>query len=355
MGRFERLQAAIRDELVAVRRRSATRLDDLSLKRKVDTPNLEAAARRVPDYHDRMTRVAAIYLLLGYEVPRVSQPHRGLLEIMFALPEQLRSLRPKELRDKAAESIKEDPASFARTGGVADHAITALAAQIAADCVAESSSDHVDDSIEEDGADEPAETTRRVKWRHIAAGLVVVASLAVGVVLLFSKNGDSRSPSNESSTASGRPDAEQLEARYDGKDPRGIAGAASRCADPPPSRAVPASTPPVYGPDGQQVGSIELRTSPVCPVIWARVLWESDPNATYDIPEGWRLHIVAHRPETETVIDFVEPPSQGPIPYGLGPMLTTIRGCVYVEAYFTNQDRKTNAVPTSCIVADVAG
>jgi hypothetical protein len=277
-----------------------------------------------------MTRVAALYLLLEQEVLRVSQPHRGWLEIMFALPEELRALHPKVLRDRAAKSIEEDSANFGRTGGRADQAITSLAAQIVADFFKEVS--------------KPIEKTRRLRWWHVAIGPIVIAALVVSAIVFFSKT-------NGQSANRNQPDAAQLEARYDGKDPRGLSGSDSRCADPPPSQPVPADNPPVYGPDGEQVGTVELRTSPICPVIWARVLWNSDPNATYQIPAGWVLYVVAHRPDTNTLSDFPEPSGPGPIPYGLGPMLTTVRGCVYVEAYFTNGNQKTHAVPTSCVAA----
>jgi hypothetical protein len=333
MTDVERLQAAVFDELKEVRRRGVVRLDDPKIK--IDTRHLEAAAREIPEYDDRMTRAAAVFLLLEHEVPRVSQPHREWLEYMFALPEELRGRNPGTLRNEAAKLINEDPANFGRTGGKADQAITSLAAQIVADCFKESP-----------GPDPIEKNARRLNWWYVATGVIVIAALVVGLVLFLTKNQEQ--PQNRN-----QPNATQLEARYDGKDPRGLSGTDTKCADPPPSQAVPSSTPPVYGPDGQQVGTVELRTSPICPVIWARVLWNSDPNATYQIPPGWTLHVIAHRPETNTVFDFPEPSGPGPIPYGLGPMLTTLRGCVYVEAYFMNDatQQKTHTVPTSCVTA----
>ena len=334
------LRVAVRDELVAVRPRGIARLDDPSLK-KLDTPHLEAAARHIPEYREPTTRVAAIFLLLEHEVPRVVEPYRGWLEVMFALPEELRGRDPGDLRDELAKSLSENKGKFNRTGGKADQAITSLATQIVADCFAEPSDDG---NAAESPITKPATASRRIKPWHIAASIITTAGLAGVAILWFSNfNGESTDPN--------RSDAAQLEARYDGKDPRGLDGSESRCADPPPSQAVPASTPPVFGSDSQQVGSIELRTSPICPVIWARVLWNSDPNTKYQIPAGWTLHVVAHRPETRTTVELTEPSSSGPVPYGLGPMLTTARGCVYVEAYFTHDQQKTHAVPTSCVTA----
>jgi hypothetical protein len=328
----ERRQAAVRRELVAVRQRGVARLDHPALK-KLETSTLEVAARKVPGYHDRLTRIGAIYLLLEHEIPLISQPHQGWLETMFALPEKLRSIDPGELRDRVAKSIGESPSNFRRKGGKADQAITSLAAQIVADFFQESS---------DEAQEMPATQKHRLKYWLVA--VVVIVILAVGGVLVFSSF-DEHPPS---------PDALSLEARYDGKLANGQSGEAeSHCADgnKPPSQEVASSHPPVFGPDGRIVGSIQLRTSYICPVIWARVLW-SDGN--YQIPDGWTLHVVAHRPDTNTSIDAMEPmpgysQSSTPIPYALSYMLTTIRGCVYVEAFFTSGEQRTTSVPTTCV------
>gem|GEM_PF-6309784 len=131
-------------------------------------------------------------------------------------------------------------------------------------------------------------------------------------------------------------DAKQAERQWDGKDPRhGPPG----CVDPPPSDRVDVLRPEVVGPDGKVVGQIELRTyhPAECPsVIWGRVLWDGRPEGTYSIPEGWTLHVVAHRPSTNTHAELTETSRSTPVKYGLGPMLVTARGCVAVEAYFSN-------------------
>ncbi|MFD4367764.1 hypothetical protein [Rhodococcus sp. NPDC058521] len=173
--------------------------------------------------------------------------------------------------------------------------------------------------------------------------IFAVVAIVVGVVVVLGS--DHRSQS----------DAARHELQYDGKDPRGLDGADSRCADPPPSLEVKASRPPVLGPDGTVVGVVEVRTSASCPgVVWARVPWnndrgEADPSAVYQIPAGWVLHVVTHRPGTATSVDTPEPSVAGPIPYGLSTMLTTARGCVYVEAYFSNGDDRTVSALTPCV------
>ena len=89
-------------------------------------------------------------------------------------------------------------------------------------------------------------------------------------------------------------------------------------------------------------------------MVWARAPWnndrgEADPDAVYQIPAGWVLHVITHRPGTATSVDTPEPSIAGPIPYGLSTMLTTARGCVYVEAYFSNGDDRTVSALTPCV------
>jgi len=148
--------------------------------------------------------------------------------------------------------------------------------------------------------------------------------------------------------------ASELEQRYDGKLPGGQdGGTESRCADGnlPPSLIVDrATTPPVMGPEGDQVGNVQLRKSQVCPtIVWARVLWQGDERGKYQIPPGWTLHVVMHRPDTKSKFDEPEASSASEIPYALSGMIASARGCVYAEAYFTKGDTRTASVPTSCI------
>jgi hypothetical protein len=88
--------------------------------------------------------------------------------------------------------------------------------------------------------------------------------------------------------------------------------------------------------------------------MWARVLWNGNEQSTYQIPPGWTLHVVMHRPATNTRIDEPEPSSSSPVLYGLSRMIASARGCVYAEVYFMkddNPDVKTAIARTSCIRA----
>lgn len=180
--------------------------------------------------------------------------------------------------------------------------------------------------------------TIKPRRRQLIGAIVTVVVVAVGAVfavILTSHAGGANS--NQLSPT-------QLEARYDGQLANHVG-----CADPPPSQPVSSSHPPVIGPNGEVVGGIELRTSPVCPVIWARVLWNNDSAATYLIPAGWTLHVIAHRPQTSISVDATEPSHPTPIPYALSYMLATVPGCVYVEVYFSNGAQETTPASTSCV------
>lgn len=196
--------------------------------------------------------------------------------------------------------------------------------------------------------------SRKSLWVS-SIGIGVCIAAVAGLIFASGDGGEgaddedsrrSSSPSSPSSASS----AVALERRYDGKDPRGLEGGDSRCADPPTSQPVSSVHPSVIGPDGKDAGSIELRTSAICPVIWARVLWNDDLTTTYRIPDGWTLHIVAQRPKTKTRRDSPVQASLTPIEYGLSSMLATVRGCVFVEVYFANGDRRTPAARTPCVI-----
>lgn len=184
----------------------------------------------------------------------------------------------------------------------------------------------------------------RLFW-SVGGILILCAAIAIAALVFF---GHKDAGSGQSS-AEHQKSAVQLEALYDGKDPRGINGTNSKCADPPPSQPVFSSQPTLFGPDGRPVGIVELRTSPTCPVIWARVIWNGNPNATYKIPSGWTLHIIVDRPETKTSSDSPVASSPSPIQYGISNMLVTVRGCVFAEVYFSNGHQRTYAPQTSCV------
>ncbi|TWP45952.1 hypothetical protein FKR81_37665 [Lentzea tibetensis] len=212
------------------------------------------------------------------------------------------------------------------------------------------------------------------KWRRLTirvAKSVAAAAIAIGfIIVLLDWAGMVRigSPSSSKGPETKAEDIRALEQRYDGKDPRGYGKYPrskeverdSVCADKArPSEDLKENKPPVMGPDGKDVAVIELRRStvPECEtIIWARVLWnERNETATYKIPDGWTLHVIAHRPSTKTSFDFPEPEDgpngrhDSPILYALSPMMTTASGCAYVEVYFTNSDRRTVSASTSCV------
>ncbi|WP_280377984.1 hypothetical protein [Nocardia wallacei] len=185
-----------------------------------------------------------------------------------------------------------------------------------------------------------------------SGGLVLLVLVLVIAWALLSDTDNAPSGQGVGSTEISAQDAAALEQRFDGKDPRGKSGGNTKCADPPDSYVVPSSQPPVEGPEGATVGAIQLRASPSrdCPtVVWARVYWNNDPTATYQIPQGWTLHVVSHRPDTNDNHDEQEPASASKIPYGLSAMMSTARGCVFVEVYFTNGDQKTAPAVTTCV------
>lgn len=182
--------------------------------------------------------------------------------------------------------------------------------------------------------------------------ITLVAAVAFIVIVVVATLLVQRRDATDSHT--NRSDASELERRYDGKNPRGDDGDESKCADPPPSQTVIASEPPVLAPTGDEVGRLQLRSSPTCPtVLWARLLWNHDENATYVIPAGWTVHLKTHRPDTDTVRDDDAEPSQPtPVPYLFSTMLSSARGCVYVQAYFTRGDQTSTQAATSCVRAE---
>lgn len=212
-----------------------------------------------------------------------------------------------------------------------------------------------DDPVPTIEAEEPSGSGRQVRNRHriLTAVLAAVLSLvaASGLVVALTHGNPARDPWNGLTAA-------ELERRYDGKLPWGDDDS-SRCSDQPDigrSETVnPKNTPPVMVPDGHVVGMIQLRKSPICPtVVWARVLWDGDEQKKYQIPAGWTMHTVMHRPDTNTVRDEQDHSSASEAPYIVSRMLTSARGCVYAETYFTKDDQpdvKTATARTACVQA----
>ena len=134
-----RLRQLVADELAKVRRygiESADELDEHGA-RKRPTPYLDLAARRVPGYAERLTRSAAIRLLLEREIPLIAaHACRDWLPASFGLTNETFGRTPTERRviaRKLAGVQSKD--AFERTRGEEDKAIGFLAAQIVADCL----------------------------------------------------------------------------------------------------------------------------------------------------------------------------------------------------------------------------
>ena len=177
-----------------------------------------------------------------------------------------------------------------------------------------------------------------IKAAWITGWFVIAAAVIGAVVAAFLTNGFGLISTSSPRTNSSSTDR-AIERRYDGTDPQGKNG--RRCADPPPSQPVSQIHPAVIGPGGAVVGHVELRTSPICPVIWARVSWL---HRSYAMPAGWSLHIVMYRtidPATATYI------SHATSSYVYGNM-TAVRGCVYAKVYFADGSTHTRPATTGC-------
>jgi hypothetical protein len=186
---------------------------------------------------------------------------------------------------------------------------------------------------------------RRLVLTMATAATLALLGVAGGVVLA------ARDPWNGMTAA-------ELERRYDGKLPWGDDDD-SRCADLPNrpetgSRPIdPSNDPPVMGPEGSQVGTVQLRYSTVCPTaVWARILWHGDGSETYSIPVGWTVHSVMHRPSTNSRIEELDHWKSSEVPYIVSRMIASAGGCVWAEVYFTQDnepDRKTAIARTACV------
>ena len=177
----------------------------------------------------------------------------------------------------------------------------------------------------------------------IAAAVVgaIVAAVATEGFGLISANRASISPTSAASGSA--TSAAAIDQRYDGKDPAGKDGPQSKCADPPASQPLTQVHPSVLGPDGRVVGYVDLRTSSICPVVWARVYWL---KGSYRMPPGWSLHILVHRPADHKTIEYI---AYDASTYVYGNMLATVSGCVYAEVYFAQGKHRTQPAVTQCM------
>jgi hypothetical protein len=103
-------------------------------KAKEPNPYLEESAKEVPGYGPRLTRSAAIELLLRSQVPLVPRPYADWLMVLFGLNEERWSTDTGELRKQAAELAGEKYSEvFRRTKE--KQALSALADQIVTACL----------------------------------------------------------------------------------------------------------------------------------------------------------------------------------------------------------------------------
>jgi hypothetical protein len=174
------------------------------------------------------------------------------------------------------------------------------------------------------------------RTRSYAVAAVVLALAALGVSLYFVL----RNPH----AATGVSYATKIEHHYDGMDPNGKDHPGTTCADRThPSQPVSQVHPSVVGPSGKVVGWVELRTSPICQVLWARVYWR---GGRYKLPPGWTLYIQMHRRVHPKVVQY---PSHDTSKYVYGNMLATVSGCAYAEVFFANGSRHTPPAITPCL------
>jgi len=133
---------------------------DAPNKVEIATSYLEQAAKNVPDYHAKLTRIKAIELLLKYEISLMAAPHREWLEVLLGVRDDLDSSNPKRLRKEATKLADEDdPENFCR--GKEQAALDALARQIVADCLVpqEASSEELDSATQSQDPSTYAATT----------------------------------------------------------------------------------------------------------------------------------------------------------------------------------------------------
>jgi hypothetical protein len=186
-------------------------------------------------------------------------------------------------------------------------------------------------------AGQPIPVTRRARrapW-YATVGVLVLAALGLSLYFVLR-------PSPHAATGSSY--ATEIEHRYDGMDPTGKDAPGTTCADPAhPSQPVSQVQPPVVDPSGKVVGYVELRTSSICQVLWARVYWR---GGAYTLPPGWTLVIQMHRQVDPKVVQFVSHDASN---YVYGNMLATARGCAYAEVFFAKGTMHTQPAITPCM------
>lgn len=318
--------------------------------RSLDLPVLSQAARRLGLTDDVKAEQAVVEALVRDAVGRLGGgDFQTAAECTFGLQGGTRFQSDTERRRVAADCLSVTTDTFRKSheklilDQVAEGILERCRAHAAGTTMASESADEPQGSQAQpdrthDAPIEPLPPSvpppRRRRLRKAAASIalvVVTAAVAVAALLLS------------------RPtEAERIEARYDNKDPLKLVN--DECAGPiARSQSADTKRPELLDIDKRVVGTVEVRTWPDCPVVFGRVLWNDDPDAHYRIPDGWTLHVEMHRPATDTVEKYSEPSSATSVRWAYGPTLATVRGCVYVEAYFTDGTQDTLHAQTACV------
>ncbi|MFL4909172.1 helix-turn-helix domain-containing protein [Streptomyces sp. MMS24-I2-30] len=167
--------------------------------------------------------------------------------------------------------------------------------------------------------------TRR--GRRVLAVLLALVCVAVVVVLLVHRTGG-RQAGHDPQAPSGSLVA--AHATRDGRDPY----EAGCRAD-----AKQLDWQPVKWPGGRPYGTIILMYSPACRAAWGYL---QGP-----VSHTWTTHIVAHRDPDRTSAPAQYTGDQK-LPGSWGDVLSTVHGCVFVEAFITEHGTTGESARTSC-------
>jgi hypothetical protein len=100
---------------------------------------------------------------------------------------------------------------------------------------------------------------------------------------------------------------------------------------------------PVDWPSGQYFGKILLYYSPACQAVWGYLV---APNST-----AWTIHIIPVRPADHLTIPW-QFSGNTTLPGSWSNVLTTRRGCVYVESFVSSKAAGNGPVAkTACFSA----
>jgi hypothetical protein len=125
---------------------------------------------------------------------------------------------------------------------------------------------------------------------------------------------------------------------YDGQDPN-----AANCVDATVTAPVGRDGPELLDFDGQKVGHLELRASPKCGTIWAKVLL--DPSTAPSL-KGRLIILVMYRPADGARVTYPLRLKGGT--YGFSNMIAATDACVQAEGYFLDGKRSGPTASTAC-------